>query len=93
MSLERYLLGCMWFVLVLSYVGAAEMKKSEKKMDDDTPKYVIESINDPEQQEITTIYPPLIEGEPNPTRPVSILKYYFFSPEVVAINTQDDKID
>lgn len=62
------------------------MKKVDKKFDDDTLKFVIESSNDPEQQEVTTIYPPLVEGESNPTSltgetgetsPVSVLESFF----------------
>lgn len=59
MSLAN-LVKCASVLLVFSCIDAAEIPKIEKKIDESLP------TNDFEFQDVTTIIPPLIEGEPSP---------------------------
>lgn len=66
MSIVKYLLGFASVLLVFSYIAAEEIPKVEKRVENAFQTYVIEPTNDFEQQDLTTIIPPLIEGEPSP---------------------------
>ncbi|XP_055295581.1 uncharacterized protein LOC129565115 [Sitodiplosis mosellana] len=67
MSLVKHLVRCVCFLLVFSCIEAEEITKIEKKTDDGIQTYVVEPIDNVEQQEaqqeVTTLYPPLIEED------------------------------
>lgn len=78
MSIVKYLVVCASVLLVFSYIAAAaEVPKVEKRVDNAFQTYVIEPTNDFEQQDVTTIIPPLVEGEPSP---VSV---FYFIPKKI----------
>lgn len=74
MSLIKYLVGCATLVLIFNYIEAAGIPKTDKQKDDNFQTYVIEPSSDFEQQDVSTIIPPLVEGEPSP---VSIFHFIY----------------
>lgn len=68
MTLVKHLVGCASVLLVFSFVDAAEVRRIQKRTDDGAHTYVIEPTNnnnEMEQQDVTTLIPPLVEGEPS----------------------------
>ncbi|XP_031624059.1 leucine-rich repeat extensin-like protein 2 [Contarinia nasturtii] len=63
MLLFKLLFGSINLLVVISFVSAAQIPASDKKFEQT---YVIEPSPPEGELELTTMYPPLIEGEPSP---------------------------